>query len=40
MVAYMLQGTFYAHSIDEDGNLKYDEKTSKFHFANAGLQMS
>jgi hypothetical protein len=41
MVAYMLeQGTFYA-SIDEDGNLKYDEKKDKrFHFANAGLQMS
>jgi hypothetical protein len=33
MVAYMLeQGTFYAHSIDEDGNLKYDEKKDKFHF--------
>jgi hypothetical protein len=32
---------FYAHSIDEDGNLKYDEKKDKrFHFANAGLQMS
>jgi hypothetical protein len=28
---------FYAHSIDEDGNLKYDEKKDKrFHFANAG----
>jgi hypothetical protein len=24
---------FYAHSIDEDGNLKYDEKKDKrFHF--------
>jgi hypothetical protein len=40
MVAYMLEN-FYAHSIDEDGNLKYDEKKDKrFHFANAGLQMS
>jgi hypothetical protein len=37
MVAYMLeQGTFML-SIDEDGNLKYDEKKDKrFHFANAG----
>jgi hypothetical protein len=30
---------FYAHSIDEDGNLKYDEKKDKrFHFANAGVR--
>jgi hypothetical protein len=41
MVAYMLSKALYAHSIDEDGNLKYDEKKDKrFHFANAGLQMS
>lgn len=38
MVAYMIeQGTFYAHSLDEDGNLVYDEtKDKRFHFANAG----
>jgi hypothetical protein len=39
MVAYMLEALFYAHSIDEDGNLKYDEKKDKrFHFANAGFR--
>jgi hypothetical protein len=37
MVAYAGARHFYAHSIDEDGNLKYDEKKDKrFHFANAG----
>jgi hypothetical protein len=40
MVAYMEQGTFML-IVYEDGNLKYDEKKDKrFHFANAGLQMS
>jgi hypothetical protein len=38
MVAYMIeQGTFYAHSLDEKGNLIYDEKKDKrFHFAHDG----
>lgn len=38
LVAYMLeQGTFYAHSLDKEGNLVYDEKKDKrFHFANKG----
>lgn len=38
MVAYMLeQGSFWAHSIDENGNLVYDEtKDKRFHFANKG----
>jgi hypothetical protein len=37
---YAEQGTFYAHSIDEDGNLNDEKKDKRFHFANAGLQMS
>lgn len=38
MVAYMLeQGTFYAHSLDAEGNLVYDEtKDKRFHFAYTG----
>ena len=38
MVAYMLeQGSFYAHSLDDKGNLVYDEKKDKrFHFAHEG----
>jgi hypothetical protein len=35
MVAYAGARHFYAR-IDEDGNLKYDEKKERFHFANAG----
>lgn len=36
-VAYMLeQGSFYAHSINDEGNLVYDEKKDKrFHFSES-----
>jgi hypothetical protein len=39
MVAYMLEKALLYHSIDEDGNLKYDErKTSGFTLLMQGFR--